>query len=204
MSIKELEEQISKCEKCPLSKTRTNAVPGEGSLNAEIMFVGEGPGQKEDELGRPFVGAAGKLLDKMIESIGLKRKDVFIANVVKCRPPKNRDPLPEEVEACRNWLDEQVKLINPKLIVLLGRHSMDRFLPGLRISQDHGKPKRYRGRVYFPVYHPAAALYRRSLTEDLQKDFKKIPKILKLIDLEMTNNPMNKEKSTIERHELGT
>lgn len=201
--IKELEEQLLKCEKCSLSKTRTHVVPGEGSLKAEIMFVGEGPGQKEDQLGRPFVGAAGKLLDKMIGSIGLKREDVFIANVVKCRPPQNRDPLPEEVEACRNWLDEQVKMIDPKLIVLLGRHSMERFLPGLRISQDHGKPKRYRGRVYFPVYHPAAALYRRSLTEDLEKDFKKIPKILKLIDSENADRSKNKGESAIEKHKTG-
>jgi len=199
--MKELEEQLLKCEKCSLSKTRTHVVPGEGNINAEIMFVGEGPGQKEDELGRPFVGAAGKLLDKMIASIGLKREDVFIANVVKCRPPQNRDPLPEEVEACRSWLDEQVKLINPKLIVLLGRHSMERFLPGLRISQDHGKPKRYRGRVYFPVYHPAAALYRRSLMEDLEKDFKKIPKILKLIGAEADKSKKEGE-SAIEQHKL--
>lgn len=200
--MEELKKKILECDKCPLSKTRTHVVPGEGNMNAEIMFIGEGPGQKEDELGRPFVGAAGKLLDKMIGSIGLKREDVYIANVVKCRPPHNRDPLPEEVEACRNWLDEQVKLINPKLIVLLGRHSMERFLPGLRISQDHGKPKRYRGRVYFPVYHPAAALYRGSLLEDLQKDFKKIPKILKLIDSE-TDKSKNKEGSAIEQHKLG-
>ncbi len=199
--MKELEEKISKCDRCPLSKTRTHVVPGEGNINAEIMFIGEGPGQKEDELGRPFVGAAGKLLDKMIASIGLKREDVFIANVVKCRPPQNRDPLPEEVEACRSWLDEQVKLIDPKLIVLLGRHSMERFLPGLRISQDHGKPKRYRGRVYFPVYHPAAALYRRSLMEDLEKDFKKIPKILKLIGAEADKSKKEGE-SAIEQHKL--
>ncbi len=185
--MKELEGQILKCEKCPLAKTRTRAVPGEGSLKAEILFIGEGPGKKEDELGRPFVGAAGKLLDKLIGSIGLKREDVFIANVVKCRPPENRDPLPEEVDACRGWLDKQVEAINPKLIVLLGRHSMDRFLPNQKISLDHGKPKRHKGRVYFPVYHPAAALYRNSLLEDLQKDFKKIPKVLEVIKKDEKN-----------------
>lgn len=183
--MKELGEQILKCEKCPLSKTRTHVVPGEGSLKAEILFIGEGPGKKEDELGRPFVGAAGKLLDKLIESIGLKREDVFIANVVKCRPPENRDPLPEEVDACRGWLNKQVEMINPKLIVLLGRHSMDRFLPNQKISIDHGKPKRHKGRVYFPVYHPAAALYRNGLLEDLKKDFRKIPKILEMIKEEI-------------------
>lgn len=187
LNMKELEGQILKCEKCPLAKTRTRAVPGEGSLKAEILFIGEGPGKKEDELGRPFVGAAGKLLDKLIGSIGLKREDVFIANVVKCRPPENRDPLPEEVDACRGWLDKQVEAINPKLIVLLGRHSMDRFLPSQKISLDHGKPKRHKGRVYFPVYHPAAALYRNSLLEDLQKDFKKIPKVLEVIKKDEKN-----------------
>lgn len=181
MTLDNLNNQISKCEKCPLSKARTNVVPGEGSPKAEIMFIGEGPGQKEDELGRPFVGAAGKLLDKLIGSIRLKREDVFIANVVKCRPPENRDPLPEEVEACRRWLDKQVEIIKPKLIILLGRHSMNRFLPNLRISVDHGKPKRRYGQVYFPIYHPAAALYRNGLLEDLKKDFKKIPMILEMI-----------------------
>lgn len=202
MTMKELEEQILKCEKCSLSKTRTRVVPGEGNFKAEIMFIGEGPGQKEDELGRPFVGAAGKLLDKLIESIGLKREDIFIANVVKCRPPNNRDPLPEEVEACRNWLDKQVKLINPKLIVLLGRHSMDRFLPNQKISIDHGKPKRHRGRVYFPVYHPAAALYRNGLLEDLQKDFKKIPKVLKMIKTDKVDNDKDSNEE-VEQVSLG-
>lgn len=182
MSLQDLNNQILKCEKCALCKTRTNVVPGEGSSEAEIMFVGEGPGQKEDELGRPFVGAAGKLLDKLIASIGLQRKDVYIANVVKCRPPENRDPLPEEVDACKSWLDKQVGIIKPKLIVLLGRHSMDRFLPNQKISVDHGKPKRYNNQVYYPVYHPAAALYRNGLLEDLKKDFERIPKILKLIE----------------------
>lgn len=181
MTLEDLNNQTLKCEKCALTKTRMNIVPGEGNPKAEIMFIGEGPGQKEDELGRPFVGQAGKLLDKLIESIGLKREDVFIANVVKCRPPGNRDPLPDEVEACRYWLDKQVEIIKPRLIILLGRHSMNRFLPNLRISVDHGKPKRRYGQVYFPIYHPAAALYRNGLLEDLKKDFKKIPKILEMI-----------------------
>ena len=141
MLLEELNNQILKCERCSLSKTRTNVVPGEGSSNAEIMFIGEGPGQKEDELGRPFVGRARKLLDKLIESIGLKREDVYIANVVKCRPPQNRDPLPNEVDACRDWLDKQIKMIKPKLIVLLGRHSMDRFLTNQRIKRFLGKKR---------------------------------------------------------------
>lgn len=199
MSLEKLNNQILKCEKCALSKTRINVVPGEGSDNAEIMFIGEGPGKNEDEQGRPFIGAAGKLLDKLIESIGLTREDIYIANVVKCRPPGNRDPLPEEVDACRPWLNQQIKIIKPKLIVLLGRHSMDRFLPNQKISIDHGKPKRHNGQVYFPIYHPAAALYRNSLLEDLEKDFKKIPKVLEIIE---SSKIENKEKK-IEQVELG-
>ena len=155
---------------------------GEGSSKARIMFIGEGPGKKEDEQGRPFIGEAGKLLDKLLAFIDLKREDIYIANVVKCRPPGNRDPLPEEVEACRPWLDQQIKIIGPKLIVLLGRHSMDRFLPNQKISFDHGKPKRKNGQVYYPIYHPAAALYRNELFEDLKKDFKRISKVLEIIE----------------------
>jgi len=191
MFLEELNNQILKCEKCALCEMRKNVVPGEGSSNAKIMFIGEGPGKNEDEQGRPFIGAAGKLLDKLIALIGLTRKDIYIANVVKCRPPENRDPLPEEVEACRPWLDQQIEIIKPKLIILLGRHSMDRFLPNQKISLDHGKPKRLNGQVYFPIYHPAAALYRNGLLEDLEKDFKKIPKVLELIE---KSGVKNKEK----------
>lgn len=202
MAIKDLNNQILNCEKCLLSKGRTNVVPGEGNPNAEIMFIGEGPGQKEDELGRPFVGQAGKLLDKLIESIELKREDVFIANVVKCRPPENRDPLPEEIESCRPWLDKQIETIKPKLIVLLGRHAMGRFLPNPRISVDHGRPKRKQGQVYFPVYHPAAALYRRELLKDLERDFKKIPKVLELIKADKVEDNKNGNKE-VEQAGLG-
>ena len=198
MFLEELNNQILKCEKCALCKTRTNVVPGEGSSKAEIMFIGEGPGKKEDEQGIPFIGAAGKLLDKLLALINLKREDIYIANVVKCRPPQNRDPLPEEVEACRPWLDQQIKIIKPKLIVLLGRHSMDRFLPNQKISIDHGKPKRRNGQVYYPIYHPAAALYRNGLLEDLEKDFKRIPKVLKII-----KESKIKKEEKIEQVDLG-
>ncbi len=198
MTLEELNNQILKCEKCALCKTRTNVVPGKGSSKAEIMFIGEGPGKKEDEQGIPFIGAAGKLLDKLLALINLKREDIYIANVVKCRPPQNRDPLPEEVDACRPWLDQQIKIIKPKLIVLLGRHSMDRFLPNQKISIDHGKPKRRHGQVYFPIYHPAAALYRNGLLEDLKKDFERIPKVLKIIK----ESEIKKEKK-IEQVDLG-
>lgn len=150
------------------------------------MFIGEGPGKKEDELGRPFVGAAGKFLDEMLEAIKLKREDVYIANVVKCRPPANRDPLPEESEACWPWLEKQIEIINPKLVVTLGRHSMERFLPNQKISKIHGKAMRRNisglgSRVFYALYHPAAALYNGSMRAVLIQDFKKIPKVLEAV-----------------------
>ena len=201
MTLEELNNQILKCEKCALCKTRINVVPGGGSANADIMFIGEGPGKNEDEQGVPFIGAAGKLLDKLIESIGLTREDIYIANVIKCRPPGNRDHLPEEVDACHDWLNQQIEIIKPKLIVLLGRHSMDRFLPNQKISLDHGKPKRRNGQIYFPIYHPAAALYRNGLLKDLEKDFQKIPKVLEV--MEKSGIEENKEEKKAEQVELG-
>ncbi|MDD3006472.1 MAG: uracil-DNA glycosylase [Candidatus Pacebacteria bacterium] len=179
-----IEEEVAACQACQLCKTRTNTVPGYGSSQADVMFIGEAPGKNEDLQGKPFIGAAGKVLDGLLASINLKREDVFIANVVKCRPPLNRDPLPEEVAACADFLQRQVTLIRPKIIILLGRHAMDRFIPGLKISLDHGKPKRKDGNVYFPIYHPAATIYNRALIEELQKDFKKIPKIIDMIEKE--------------------
>ncbi len=184
---KELTQNIKSCRKCHLRDTCTQVVPGEGDENAEIMFIGEGPGENEDKQGRPFVGAAGKFLEEMLSLIGKKREDVFIGNVLKCRPPGNRDPLPEEVEACWPWMMEQIKQIKPKLIVLLGRHAMERFLPGQKISKIHGQALRREvpeiGRqVFYVLYHPAAALYQGSLREVLISDFKKIPKVLEAID----------------------
>ncbi len=180
----QLNKKMLACSHCVLRATCKQVVPGEGSADAEIMFIGEGPGQKEDELGRPFVGAAGKFLDEMLASIKLKRDQVYIANVVKCRPPANRDPLPEEAEACWPWLLEQIKIIQPGLIVTLGRHSMERFLPRQKISQVHGKALRREmeglgKQVFYTLYHPAAALYNGSMREVLIKDFKRIPKVLK-------------------------
>lgn len=187
MKWDELIQSVRTCSKCGLCKGRKNAVPGEGSPTAEIMFIGEGPGRDEDTQGRPFVGAAGKLLTELIESIGMKREDVFIANVVKCRPPNNRDPEPEEIAACWPYLEEQIKIIKPKLIVTLGRHSMGRFLPGLKISEVHGQPKRAKGiwqerQVYLPLFHPAVALYDPGKKDILFSDFKKIPLIIKKIN----------------------
>lgn len=184
--LKGLNKQMLECSKCVLRGTCKQVVPGAGSAKAEIMFIGEGPGQKEDELGIPFVGAAGKFLDEMLGIIKLKRDEVYIANVVKCRPPQNRDPLPEEGEACWPWLEKQIAIINPKLIVTLGRHSMERFLPSQKISQIHGKAMRRNivglgARVFYALYHPAAALYNGSMRGILTEDFKRIPKVLEAV-----------------------
>lgn len=187
--LNKLNEEMKACSKCALRAECKQVVPGDGSAEAEIMFIGEGPGAKEDELGRPFVGAAGKFLDEMLGAINLKREDVYIANTVKCRPPQNRDPLPEEKEICWSWLLKQIKIIKPKLIVTLGRHSMEIFLPNYKISEIHGSAMRrnFPGigkKVFFALYHPAAALYNGSMREILIKDFKKIPKVLALIKKE--------------------
>lgn len=187
LTIPQLTERILSCRLCRLCEGRSNAVPGDGSYEAKILFIGEGPGKDEDAQGKPFVGAAGKLLTQMIESISLTRDEVFITNVVKCRPPQNRDPLPDEVATCWPYLDAQIKFIKPKLIVTLGRHSMARFLPGLKISEVHGQPKIANGawqqrQVYLPLYHPAVALYDGGKRGVLFDDFKKIPLILKKID----------------------
>lgn len=172
---------IRDCAACPLHAGRLQAVPGDGNPQSEILFVGEGPGKKEDEQGRPFVGAAGKFLDEMLASIGLTRADVFVTNVVKCRPPENRDPEPVEISTCTDlYLWQQIEAINPKLLVTLGRHSMGLFLPpSVKISQVHGQAKRVRGRVILPLYHPAAALYNGGMRQTLLYDFKKIPLVLK-------------------------
>jgi DNA polymerase len=180
--LAEIAKEIAVCRDCALCENRTNTVPGAGNPEAEVMFIGEGPGKSEDLQGKPFVGAAGKFLNQMLESIGWQRESVFIANVVKCRPPNNRDPEPVEVATCYHFLDAQIKIIQPKLICTLGRHSMNRFLPGLRISEAHGNPKRRKdGMIFLPLYHPAAALYSPSQKEIHLKDFAKIPKILKKI-----------------------
>jgi len=181
--LAKLNEEMLKCQKCVLRSTCSQVVPGEGPADAEILFIGEGPGQKEDEQGRPFVGAAGKFLEEMLGHIGMTREDVYIANVVKCRPPGNRDPLPEEAEACWPWLLSQINLIHPKIIITLGRHSLERFLPAQKISLVHGKALRRNHPeigtyVFYALYHPAAALYNGSMREVLIKDFRRIPKVL--------------------------
>ena len=178
IELEQIRAEVAGCTRCPLAQGRTKAVPGEGPDGAEILFIGEGPGFHEDRQGRPFVGQAGQLLDELLASIGLRRPDVFITNVVKCRPPGNRDPQPSEITACGDYLDRQIAALRPKIIVTLGRHSMAKFLPGQSISRIHGQPKRVNGVVCLPLYHPAAALHQQALRPVLFEDFKKLPALL--------------------------
>jgi uracil-DNA glycosylase family 4 len=177
-ALTDLAKEVSTCSRCALAQGRTRAVPGEGPTNAAIMFIGEGPGFHEDQQGRPFVGAAGQFLDELLQSIGLTRDKVYITNVVKCRPPGNRDPQPDEIEACRPYLDQQIALIKPAVIVTLGRYSMARVFPNEKISAIHGKPRRVGEIVYVPMFHPAAALHQPALRKTVEEDFAKLPKIL--------------------------
>src|SRR3989338_7766351 len=183
--LKALHQKWLKECKCKLRASATKGVAGDGSVNAEVVFIGEAPGKDEDLQGRPFVGAAGKFLNEMLQGIKMKREDVYITNIVKYRPPVNRDPLPEEKDTCSEWLKEEIKIINPKLIVFLGRHSLQNFFPNEKISEVHGKilkKKTKIGNIFFALYHPAAALYNGSMREILIEDFKKIPKVLSKID----------------------
>lgn len=173
-----IRQQIKACKNCPLYRGRKNAVPGEGPYDAKLMCIGEGPGFHENEQGKPFVGQAGKFLDELLAASGLKREEVFITNVVKCRPPSNRDPEPQELAACRNYLDEQIELINPKVIVTLGRFSMGRFIDGGRISQIHGRAHEIGGRIVVTMYHPAAALHQPALKGALLNDFAQLKVLL--------------------------
>jgi DNA polymerase len=157
-------------------------VPGEGPADAQILFIGEAPGFHEDQQGRPFVGAAGQFLEELLASIGMTRQEVFIANVIKCRPPGNRDPLPDEIEACKPFLDQQIELLKPKFIVTLGRFSMARAFPNARISHVHGQPRKIDGIVYYPMYHPAAALHQPSLRRLIEEDMHRIPELLRQVE----------------------
>lgn len=177
-ALTELCQQIALCHKCDIARLRTKVVPGEGAENAEIMFIGEAPGWHEDQQGRPFVGQAGQYLDQLLASINLKRQQVYIANVIKCRPPENRDPLPTEIQNCAGWLESQISIIKPKMIVTLGRYSMAKYFPGKSISKIHGTAVKRDGVIYFAMYHPAAALHQGSLRQDIEADMQKIPKLL--------------------------
>ena len=194
--LEQLVNNIKACRKCRLCQNATNAVPGEGNINAKIVFIGEAPGEVEDKTGRPFVGRAGKLLENMLRKIGYSREEVWIGNIIKHRPPENRDPLPDEITACEPFLEMQLKAIGPVLIVTLGRFSMSYFYSEGKISRDHGtviKAKQYN---VYPVYHPAAALRNPSMMQEFTKDFERIPAILKKVEsnniiVENTNNLMD-------------
>ncbi len=176
--LSEVASQVTVCTRCELHFSRKKAVPGEGPADSEVMLIGEGPGFYENEQGRPFVGAAGKFLDELLEKGGVKREEVFITNVVKCRPPGNRDPQPEELGACGEYLERQIEAINPRVIVTLGRFSMAKFLPNVRISDVHGQPFWNHGRLVVPMYHPAAALHQPSLKTSVERDFARLTEFI--------------------------
>jgi DNA polymerase len=176
--LAQLYQEIIACHDCELAKYRTRVVPGEGPEDADLLFIGEAPGWHEDQQGRPFVGPAGQFLEQLLDSIGLRREEVYIANVIKCRPPQNREPLPAEIQTCRKWLDRQTELIQPRMIVTLGRHSLSRYFPNESIGKIHGKPRKLEGIVYYPMYHPAAALHQGSLRRTIETDMLRIPQIL--------------------------
>jgi len=178
-ALSELYAEIALCRQCEIAKYRTKVVPGEGAEDADILFIGEAPGWHEDQQGRPFVGPAGLYLDELLASINLKREQVYIANVIKCRPTGNRDPLPSEIDNCRKWLDRQIELIHPRMIVTLGRYSMAMFFPGKRsISKIHGTAQKRDNVIYYAMYHPAAALHQQSLRQAIETDMLKIPSLL--------------------------
>ena len=177
-TLETIAENVRVCTACELCRTRTHAVPGEGNHDARIMLIGEGPGFNEDKQGRPFVGNAGTFLNELLSKAGLKREDVFITNVVKCRPPGNRDPMPDEITACSGYLDHQIELIDPDVIVTLGRFSMQRWFKNERISKIHGEPRAQGKRLIVPMYHPAAALHQAALRSTIEDDFARLPKIL--------------------------
>jgi DNA polymerase len=168
----DLTKEVISCTKCKLCKSRTHAVPGKGDIHSDIMFVGEAPGENEDKKGIPFCGASGNFLEKMLESINMKRTDVYITNIVKCRPPRNRDPEEEEIESCKEYLERQIDLIKPKVICTLGRYSLHYFYPEFVISKVHGKIYSYKEVKLIPLYHPAVGLYRDSMKKVLLDDFK--------------------------------
>lgn len=199
-TLAQIAREVSVCERCMLHHSRKLAVPGEGPVDSEIMFIGEGPGFHENEQGRPFVGAAGKYLEELLAKINIQRGEVFIGNVVKCRPPNNRDPLPEELAACSDYLERQIQVINPKVIVTLGRYSMARFLPNAKISDVHGQSFRIKGRMIVPMFHPAAALHQPSLKASVERDFAHLPEIIAKTDepsrTEETKPPEDKSEPT--------
>lgn len=177
-ALTELYKEIANCRDCELAKYRAKVVPGEGPEDAELLFIGEAPGWHEDQQGRPFVGPAGAFLNQLLASIGLSREQVYIANVIKCRPPQNRDPLPAEIQACCKWLDRQIEIIRPRMIITLGRYSLARYFPNENIGKIHGKARKVGDIIYYPMYHPAAAIHRGSLRRIIEADMLQIPRVL--------------------------
>ncbi len=188
-SLEEVAQRVTVCRDCGLSQGRTCAVPGEGPRNPQIMFVGEGPGFNEDQQGRPFVGAAGQFLEKLLALAGLKRPDVYITNIVKCRPPGNRDPLPGEVKACSNYLEAQIRFLKPQILVTLGRHSLGWFFPGETVTKARGKPREWRGITVVPMLHPAAALHQPGYRSTIEDDFRQLPVVLKQVLARLAEQP---------------
>ncbi len=195
--LDEIAAEVQTCKLCRLYQGTTHGVPGAGNPNAEIFFIGEGPGFNEDRLGLPFVGPSGKLLERLLGMIGLKRDDVFITNVVKHRPPDNRDPLPDEIAACYPYLEEQIALIDPLLIATLGRHSMARYFPNAKITQIHGKARIEDGRAYMPLFHPAAILRNDRLMPEMEADFHRITELLAEIKAERARKTPPSAPSTV-------
>jgi len=177
-ALTELYQEIENCRDCELAKYRTNVVPGEGPEDSELLFIGEAPGWYEDQQGRPFVGPAGAFLNQLLALISLTRGQVYIANVIKCRPPGNRDPLPAEIQACHKWLDRQIEIICPRMIITLGRYSLARYFPNEAISKVHGKARRAGDIICYPMYHPAAALHQGTLRQTIEDDMLRIPQVL--------------------------
>ena len=188
-ALTELYEEIALCQQCEIATNRIHAVPGEGAEEADILFIGEAPGRHEDQQGRPFVGPAGKYLEELLASIKYNRQQVYITNAIKCRPPDNRDPLPTETNNCRKWLNRQIELIHPKIIVTLGRYSMALFFPGKTISKIHGTAQNRDGIIYYAMYHPAAALHQQSLRPTIQEDMYRIPSFLTQVETGLETKP---------------
>ena len=202
-ALEEIAAEVRVCTKCDLCLNTKNGVPGEGSPHAEVLFIGEAPGYHEDRQGRPFVGPAGQFLNELLGSVGLDRSTVFITNVVKHRPPENRDPLPDEIAACSDYLTRQIAAINPKVIVTLGRFSMARFFPGAKISAIHGQARKIDGRIVVAMYHPAAALHQQTLRQTVIDDFKRAipPALAEARRLEAEGKPGNKDSQNEDKDE---
>jgi uracil-DNA glycosylase len=200
-TLTQIAKEVSTCTNCALHHSRKKAVPGEGPAQAEIMFIGEGPGFHENEQGRPFVGAAGQFLDQLLQQAGVTRAEVWIGNVVKCRPPGNRDPLPEELAACDVYLERQIAAINPSIIVTLGRFSMSKFMPGAKISQVHGQMRKLWNRYVIAMFHPAAALHQASLKPAILADFAKLPELLKQARAGLGREKVEVQKQAEDREE---